>query len=214
VPDAPSDTPGAPSAGRLRPFIGPAVALALLAVVVVATQVVGVSARSAPAPQQRVYEVADAREGFARIQELNPHGRVFVLLDKSPRVSSKVYVGRIAATLSGREASLPVTPDNFTSTLITAGMVRGAYQVVATPAWAEIAQSLASKWEALPDGPGFVRRVFGAPIYTLPETAMPAPDEKVIVWIPRSVASTYDPAFIKRVTDPSFADVVIVQDGP
>lgn len=190
----------------------PAVAVALTVVLLLAA---GLTARRGRTfrDEQAVYTVSSAAEAHEAFREAGVRGRILVLLDRDARIIGGVRMADFMESLEEPAADVPVTEHNLTSALVYAGIARSVYYVPPPAAWEAESLKYATRSDALQEGSGSRVRFYGADIH-LSDPEQLEFGERVIVYIAADVANEYDPALLRELTDPEFADVVVKQVTP
>lgn len=161
--------------------------------------------------EQAEYTVSSATEAYEVLRDEGIKGRILVLIDDDARIVEGVRMAEFMASLDGGDA--PVTEHNFTSALVYSGIARSVYYVPPPAAWDAESLKYSSRSDALAEDSGTRVRFYGADVHLSDGEALDF-GEQVIVYIGPAMEGQYDPALIRRLTDPDFADIVVRQVKP
>ena len=204
--------PAAPADKRApagdRAWLLPSIAAAAVLAVVLLAVALGQSGR-VTLEKQRVHIVASAAEGYQALRADDVRGRVLVYLGDRSAIVPQVWLADLVASFEDPNADPPVMAHSITSSLVAAGIAREVYFVPPPDGFEREYARLAASAEAIPEGSGLRLHLHGAPVHLTSAADLPAGDELVIVYIADGVEDAYDPAFIDRICDVSFADVVV-----
>lgn len=202
-----------PGSGERQPagrghWLLPSVAAGAVFVLVMISVIAGSTGR-VYADVQQVHTVDSAAEGYQALRDDGVQGRVLVYLGDRSAILPQVWLADLIASLDDPGVEPPVMSHNITSSLVVAGVAREVYFVPPPAAWQREYERLSASAEAVPEGSGVRLHLHGAPVHLTRVDSLPAYDEPVIVYIAAGVEGAYDPAFIERLSNPSFADVVV-----
>jgi hypothetical protein len=185
------------------------VPVAILVLVLLAAQAVGFGTRRY-LPRQRVHVVSSAAEGYAALRSDGVRGRVVVLLDERTRMVPRTWMATFMDSLSDTATPPPVMTYNSMSGLAYSGIARAIYFV--PPAggfWERELTRLSARPDSLPDGNGVRVRFNTVPVVLTKQSELPVFGEKIVVWLFEPALEGYGSDFVRHITDPSIADVVV-----
>lgn len=190
----------------------PAIAcMALLAIMLLAFQIVGVSNRRF-ADGHRHYKVGSSRDGYLLLRRLGLRGRIVVLFDKTAHLQQWGALEYIRS-LRGSDESAPVTPDNFAEGFILSGIARQFYVVVPEKEWPLIVLHMSTRGDGIVTSSSVSSRLYGARVDYVTLENLPRFGERVVAYVPETAESGYPSSFLTSFDDPKVSDVYVVQEG-
>jgi hypothetical protein len=194
----------------VKQYVVAVVAVAFLVLVVAIGAGLGYLGRHT-LKEQQILETNGPQETYAKVLESGVKGRTLVVFDKHAGISERDYRSRGLGVVTSAGTTAPIDAANVVSQLAYAKTVRNVLVVLPEPVWTKLNKDWGTHWDSFPSAAGFMRRNGGVPITFTSADGLELPrGEKVVVLIADEERGSYPAATLEQWTDPSVADLVIV----